>query len=161
MGNKRRESVGRDRSPGAVRTSRHIFAKVRGEKWSRLDGGVCLFCRGRASPKSPVVQRGRGRILNCHNRISSYIVYMSKVVALSGRVTSQKAGIRHLLVINRVRSDDVGTYMCYATNDIGSGQKGIVFDSQDITEPTKDNESGYLFFILFDLIRFFLKSFFL
>lgn len=64
-----------------------------------------------------------------------------KVVVLSGRITSQVAGIRHILVINRVRSDDDGTYMCYATNDLGASQKNIVFENQDITE-NHNNDYG-------------------
>ena len=51
-----------------------------------------------------------------------------QVVTLSSRVVSQRAGNRHLLVVHRVRSDDTGVYMCYATNDMGSSQKTIAFD---------------------------------
>jgi hypothetical protein len=62
------------------------------------------------------------------------------VVSLSGRVVTQRAGNRYLLVIHRVRSDDAAVYMCYATNDLGSSQKTISFEDHDLTNANLDVE---------------------
>ena len=62
------------------------------------------------------------------------------MVSLSGRVASQQAGNRHLLVIHRVRSDDSATYMCYATNELGSSQKTIQFEDHELINESLDIE---------------------
>ena len=66
------------------------------------------------------------------------------MVSLKGRFEAQMAGARHILLVNNVQvllfikiivwksklkmrfylqEDDYGTYMCYATNSLGSVQK--------------------------------------
>ena len=54
----------------------------------------------------------------------------------------QQAGNRHLLVGHRVRSDDSATYMCYATNELGSSQKTISFEDHELMLESLDVEKG-------------------
>ena len=53
-----------------------------------------------------------------------------------GRITNNQAGVRHTLTINRVRTDDSGRYICYAVNDLGSGQTSIELstETQDLLD---------------------------
>ena len=53
-----------------------------------------------------------------------------------GRIESASSGVRHTLTINRVRSDDSGRYICYATNSLGSSQTSIEIstDAQDLLD---------------------------
>ena len=79
-----------------------------------------------------------------------------EVVSLKGRFEAQMAGARHILLVNNVQvllfikmivwknklkcvfylqEDDYGTYMCYATNSLGSVQKllEVVINDQKLT----------------------------
>ena len=59
--------------------------------------------------------------------------------------------MRHTLTINRVRTDDSGRYICYAVNDLGSGQTSIELstETQDLLDydiemaPNFDTNSFY------------------
>ena len=58
----------------------------------------------------------------------------NEVVHLDDRITSEHAGNRHILLISRLRADDVATYMCYTINELGSAQKTVQIQHEDITE---------------------------
>ena len=58
----------------------------------------------------------------------------NEVVHLDDRITSEHAGNRHILLISRLRADDVATYMCYTINELGSDQKTVQIQHEDITE---------------------------
>lgn len=45
------------------------------------------------------------------------------MLPLTGRVEAQMAGARHVLVVRNIQEGDYGTYMCYATNSLGSKQQ--------------------------------------
>ena len=64
----------------------------------------------------------------------------NEVVHLDDRVTSEHAGNRHILLISRLRSEDVATYMCYTINELGSAQETIEFKHEDITEQSVEND---------------------
>ena len=58
---------------------------------------------------------------------------------MSGRTEAQQAGSRQILLIHNIQESDYGSYMCYATNSMGSVQKIIEIKVED-----KDNkESQY------------------
>ena len=48
-----------------------------------------------------------------------------------GRLEAQRAGSRQILVIHNIQESDYGSYMCYATNSIGSVQKIIEIKAED------------------------------
>ena len=58
----------------------------------------------------------------------------NEVVHLDDRITSDQAGNRHILLISRLRADDLATYMCYTINELGSAQKTVQIQHEDITE---------------------------
>ena len=58
----------------------------------------------------------------------------NEVVHLDDRITSDQAGNRHILLISRLRADDLATYMCYTINELGSAQKTVQIQHDDITE---------------------------
>ena len=64
----------------------------------------------------------------------------NEVVHLDDRVTSEHAGNRHILLISRLRSEDVATYMCYTINELGSAQETVEFKHEDITEQSVEND---------------------
>lgn len=49
----------------------------------------------------------------------------------SSRTEHQVAGSKHILVIRNTQGSDYGSYMCYATNSIGSTQKMIDVKAED------------------------------
>ena len=58
---------------------------------------------------------------------------------MSGRIEAQQASSRQKLLIHNIQESDYGSYMCYATNSMGSVQKIIEIKVED-----KDNkESQY------------------
>ena len=87
------------------------------------------------------MQTGRGLIveLTCliigepQPRVSWY--KGSEAVILDDRIKTENAGNRHILLLNRLRSDDVDSYMCYTINELGSAQDVIEIEHEDITEP--------------------------
>lgn len=63
----------------------------------------------------------------------------NEVVHLDDRITSEQAGNRHILLISRLRADDVATYMCYTINELGSAQKTVQIQHEDITQQSFEN----------------------
>ena len=67
-------------------------------------------------------------------------MFLGQVVSLSDdRVKTQLAGSNHVLIISRLRPDDTGSYMCYATNDLGSSQRITEITHEHILEEEEDN----------------------
>ena len=58
----------------------------------------------------------------------------NEVVTLDDRIRTQNAGNRHILIINRLRSDDVDTYMCYTINELGPAQNVIEIKHGDLID---------------------------
>ena len=56
----------------------------------------------------------------------------NEVVMLNDRITVETAGNRHILLIDRLRPDDLGTYMCYTINELGSAQKVLELTMEDL-----------------------------
>ena len=52
------------------------------------------------------------------------------------RIKTTESGVRHILTINRVRTDDSGRYICYAINNLGSSQTSIELstETQDLLD---------------------------
>ena len=63
----------------------------------------------------------------------------NEVIKLNDRITAETAGKRHILLLDRLRSDDLGTYMCYTINELGSAQEVLEMTREDIQE--KENVS--------------------
>ena len=55
------------------------------------------------------------------------------------RVEFHKGGNNHVLVLSNTIEEDTGTYMCYATNSMGSAIKSLEITSKDIILKTKKN----------------------
>ena len=56
----------------------------------------------------------------------------NEVIKLNDRITAETAGKRHILLLDRLRSDDLGTYMCYTINELGSAQKVLELTMEDL-----------------------------
>ena len=90
------------------------------------------------------MQTGRGLIaeLTCliigepQPRVSWY--KGNEAVMLNDRIKTENAGNRHILLINRLRSDDVDSYMCYTINELGSAQDIIEIQLEDISQPENE-----------------------
>ena len=54
------------------------------------------------------------------------------MIKLNDRITAETAGKRHILLLDRLRSDDLGTYMCYTINELGSAQKVLELTMEDL-----------------------------
>ena len=54
------------------------------------------------------------------------------MIKLNDRITAETAGKRHILLLDRLRSDDLGTYMCYTINELGSAQKVLELTVEDL-----------------------------
>ena len=54
------------------------------------------------------------------------------MIKLNDRITAETAGKRHILLLDRLRSDDLGTYMCYTINELGSAQKVLELTIEDL-----------------------------
>lgn len=65
----------------------------------------------------------------------------NEVVQLDDRKTSENAGNRHILLINRLNQDDVGIYMCYTINELGSAQNIVEISAQDLLPEIKAEEN--------------------
>lgn len=64
------------------------------------------------------------------------------LVTTGGRVESGEAGLRHVLTIRQYQESDGGSYMCYATNQLGSTQHSSLLgtdDRQHISQPVPDD----------------------
>lgn len=72
----------------------------------------------------------------------------NEVVQIDARVTSENAGSRHILLLKRIRSSDIGIYMCYIINDFGSSQKTVELTTVDIIEEANDLEVNYGYLII-------------
>ena len=63
------------------------------------------------------------------------------MIKLNDRITAETAGKRHILLLDRLRSDDLGTYMCYTINELGSAQKVLELTAEDLLlEEEKEEE---------------------
>ena len=58
----------------------------------------------------------------------------NEVVQKNDRIKAESAGNRHILLINRLRSDDVDNYMCYTINELGSAQEFIEVKHGDLAK---------------------------
>ena len=68
-----------------------------------------------------------------HNNITLHIHHVgNEVIKLNDRITAETAGKRHILLLDRLRSDDLGTYMCYTINELGSAQKVLELTVEDL-----------------------------
>ena len=57
-----------------------------------------------------------------------------------GRFEAKKAGSRHSLLIENLQEVDFGSYMCFASNSMGSAQKIIEIAQED--KDNNENKSG-------------------
>ena len=62
----------------------------------------------------------------------------NEVVILDERVKTETAGNRHILLINRLRANDVASYMCYTINELGSAQETIEIKHEDIVNQEEE-----------------------
>ena len=62
-----------------------------------------------------------------------HFLFFFQVVALDGRVRQESAGSRHLLLIHRAETSDLGKFMCYATNELGSAQRTLDMTHDDLS----------------------------
>ena len=62
------------------------------------------------------------------------------MIKLNDRITAETAGKRHILLLDRLRSDDLGTYMCYTINELGSAQKVLELTVEDLLLEEEDEE---------------------
>jgi len=53
-----------------------------------------------------------------------------EVITLTGRMEAQRAGTKQILLIHNIQEGDYGSYMCYASNSIGSVQKIIELNAE-------------------------------
>ncbi|TRY70161.1 hypothetical protein TCAL_01222 [Tigriopus californicus] len=56
----------------------------------------------------------------------------NEVVELDDRVKATNAGSKYVLILEKVHNDDIGRYMCYATNHLGSSQRTLEVHLDDI-----------------------------
>ena len=63
-----------------------------------------------------------------------------EALALDDRIKIENAGNRHILLVNRLRSDDANSYMCYTINELGQAQDVIDINQEDITEPKTEHK---------------------
>ena len=64
----------------------------------------------------------------------------NEALALDDRIKIENAGNRHILLVNRLRSDDANSYMCYTINELGQAQDVIDISQEDITEPQTEHK---------------------
>ena len=62
------------------------------------------------------------------------------MIKLNDRITAETAGKRHILLLDRLRSDDLGTYMCYTINELGSAQKVLALTVEDLLLEEEEEE---------------------
>merc|ERR1719203_1283240 len=68
----------------------------------------------------------------------------NEALALDDRIKIENAGNRHILLVNRLRSDDANSYMCYTINELGQAQDVIEINQEDITEPQTEHKNTEL-----------------
>ena len=111
------------------------------------------------------MQTGRGLIaeLTCliigepQPRVSWY--KGNEALALDDRIKIENAGNRHILLVNRLRSDDANSYMCYTINELGQAQDVIDINQEDITEPQTEHKYVLFFNDKFLNIHIYIRGF--
>ena len=62
------------------------------------------------------------------------------IIFISGRFEAKKAGSRYTLLIENLQELDFGSYMCFASNSMGSAQKIVEIMEED--KENNENKSG-------------------